>query len=43
MHERILTVTATLKQQRRHALSFLTAACEAMLHGRPPPSLLPAK
>ena len=39
--ERILTVTTTLKQQRRHALSFLTTACEAALHGRPPPSLLP--
>ena len=40
--ERILTVTATLKQQHRHALSFLTAACEATLHGRQPPLLLPA-
>jgi transposase len=40
--ERILTVTATLKQQHRHALSFLTAACQASLHSRPPPSLLPA-
>jgi transposase len=40
--ERILTVTTTLKQQRRHALSFLTTACEAALYGRQPPSLLPA-
>jgi len=40
--ERILTVTTTLKQQRRHALAFLTTACEATLHGRQPPSLLPA-
>jgi len=40
--ERILTVTTTLKQQQRHVLSFLTAACEAALHGRQPPSLLPA-
>jgi transposase len=40
--ERILTVTTTLKQQRRRALTFLTTACEAQLHGRQPPSLLPA-
>ena len=40
--ERILTVTTTLRQQWRHALSFLTAACEAALHGRQPPSLLPS-
>lgn len=40
--ERILTVTATLKQQHRHALSFLTDACEAALSGHRPPSLLPA-
>jgi transposase len=40
--ERILTVTTTLRQQRRHALAFLTAACEASLYGRQPPSLLPA-
>jgi transposase len=39
--ERILTVLTTLKQQRRHALGYLTAACEAALHRRPPPSLLP--
>lgn len=40
--ERTLTVTTTLKQQNRHALNFLTTACEAALHGRQPPSLLPA-
>jgi len=40
--ERILSVTATLKQQRRHVLGYLTAACEAALDGRRPPSLLPA-
>ena len=40
--ERILTVISTLKQQRRHVLDFLTAACEAALDGRQPPSLLPA-
>jgi len=40
--ERILTVTATLKQQHRHALSFLSDACDAALNGHRPPSLLPA-
>jgi len=40
--ERILTVTTTLRQQQRHALAFLTAACEAALHRRRPPSLLPS-
>jgi len=40
--ERILTVVATLKQQRRHTLAYLTTACEAALHRRRPPSLLPA-
>jgi len=40
--ERILTVIATLKQQRRHVLGFLTAACKAALDDRQPPSLLPA-
>ena len=40
--ERILTVLATLRQQRRHVLGFLTTACEAALHGDKPPSLLPA-
>jgi hypothetical protein len=28
----------TVKQQQRHALSFLTTACEAAQHGRQPPS-----
>ena len=40
--ERVLTVTATLKQQRRHVLAFLTTACEAALDGSQSPSLLPA-
>ena len=40
--ERILTVVATLKQQRRHALGYLTAACQASLHGQPAPSLIPS-
>jgi transposase len=38
--ERMLTVVVTLKQQRRHVLAYLTAACEAALHSRRPPSLL---
>ncbi len=40
--ERILTVVASLKQQRRHVLGYLTAACEASLHRQPAPSLLPS-
>jgi transposase len=39
--ERILTVSATLKQQDRHVLSYLTEACEAYLRGEPAPSILP--
>jgi len=38
---RLLTVRATLRQQQRNVLEYLTAACEAALHRRPPPSLLP--
>ena len=41
--ERILTAVATLKQQDRHVLSYLTQACEAHLHGGDAPSLLPAR
>jgi transposase len=40
--ESILTVVATLKQQQRHVLAYLTAACEAALRGEAAPSLLPA-
>jgi transposase len=40
--ERILTVVTTLRLQKRHVLDYLTAACEAALHGTTPPSLLPA-
>jgi transposase len=39
--ERILTVVATLKQQRRNVLQFLVAAYRAHLEGRRAPSLLP--
>src|SRR6185369_11751599 len=40
--ERILTVVTTLRMQRRNVLDYVTAACEAALHGTAPPSLLPA-
>jgi transposase len=39
--ERIMTVVATLKQQQRNVLDYLTAAHEAALRGEPTPSLLP--
>jgi transposase len=40
--ESMMTVVATLKQQQRHVLEYLTAACEAALRGEAAPSLLPA-
>lgn len=40
--ERLLTVAATLKQQGRNIVEYVTAACDASLHGRSAPSLLPA-
>jgi transposase len=40
--ETIMTVVATLKQQHRHVLAYLTAVCEAALHADPAPSLLPS-
>ena len=40
--ESMMTVVATLKQQKRNVLDFLTAAHEAALRGEPTPSLLPA-
>ena len=39
--ERIMTVVATLKQQRRDVLDYLTKACEAANWGLQAPSLLP--
>jgi transposase len=39
--EAMMTVVATLKQQHRNALDYLTAACKAALYGEPAPSLLP--
>lgn len=40
--ESMLTVVATLKQQQRSVLEYLTTACEAALRGEEAPSLLPA-
>jgi transposase len=39
--ERMLTVAATLKQQNRNILDYLTVACTARLSNQPAPSLLP--
>jgi transposase len=39
--EAMMTVVATLKQQHRPVLDYLTAACEAALSGEAAPSLLP--
>jgi transposase len=39
--ESMMTVVTTLKQQQRHVLEYLTAACEAALRGEAAPSLLP--
>jgi transposase len=40
--ERVLTVVATLRQQQRDVLEYLTQAAQAGLLGQDPPSLLPA-
>jgi len=39
--ESMMTVVATLKQQQRHVMAYLTAVCEAALRGKATPSLLP--
>ncbi|MEE8302212.1 MAG: transposase [Candidatus Tectomicrobia bacterium] len=39
--ESMMTVVATLKQQQRNVLEYLTEACEAALWGEAAPSLLP--
>ena len=39
--ERMMTAIATLRQQQRNVLDYLTQACQAALLGQPPPSLLP--
>jgi transposase len=41
--ETMMTVVATLKQQQRNALEYLTEACEAVLRGEAAPSLLPIR
>lgn len=41
--ERMLTCHATLRQQGRNVLDFLTEASEAQLMGTRPPSLLPSR
>jgi len=40
--ERIMTVVATLRQQNRNVLDYLTEACDAANRGRKAPSLLPS-
>ena len=40
--ERMLTVAATLKQQRRNVVDYVTDACVAALHHQPASSLLPS-
>jgi hypothetical protein len=37
----MMTVVATLKQQHRHILAYMTEACQAAYLGLPAPSLLP--
>jgi transposase len=39
--EAMMTVVATLKQQHRNVLDYLTTTCQAALCGAPAPSLLP--
>jgi transposase len=39
--ETMMTVVATLKQQHRQVLTYVTAACAAALRGEAAPSLLP--
>jgi len=39
--EAMMTVVATLKQQHRHILAYMTEACQAAYLGLPAPSLLP--
>ena len=39
--ERMLTAVATLRQQQRNVLDYITTICETALHHQPAPSLLP--
>jgi transposase len=41
--EAMMTVVATLRQQHRNVLAYLTQACQAAYAGEPAPSLLPAR
>ncbi len=41
--EAMMTVVATLKQQHRNPLDYLTAACKAALRDEEAPSLLPTE
>jgi hypothetical protein len=41
--EALLTVVATLRQQHRNVLAYLTDACQAAYAGKPAPSLLPPR
>lgn len=38
--ERIMTVTHTLRKQKRHVLAYLTEACQATLRSQPAPPLV---
>jgi transposase len=38
--ERLLTVVATLRQQQRNVLDYMTTTCEAAVYHQPAPSLL---
>jgi transposase len=41
--ERVMTTVATLRQQKRDVLAYLTLAAQAATRGQPAPSLLPAE
>jgi transposase len=41
--EAMMTVVATLRQQHRNVLAYLTDACQAAYTGEPAPSLLPCR
>jgi transposase len=41
--ERLLTTVATLRQQERNVLEFVTASCSAALRGEAAPSLIPGR
>lgn len=40
--ERMLTVVMSLRLQQRDVLDYMTAACQAQLHGYEPPALVPS-